>query len=152
MTSYAGRKSRPTGGRDVGCAEGIALDPLADEGAHHSHQLIGRICGVRRDGGPLSPDPGDANSPARLRALGHGPGPRPVHDPGQRAPRRHDAVRFPGDGAAVAWRGHRADRAAGPVGAVRVLAEIDVLGLDLLEVRQLEQDREPPEPGDGRSQ
>jgi len=33
-----------------------------------------------------------------------------------------------------------------------VLAEIDVLGLDLLEVRQLEQDREPPEPGDGRSQ
>ena len=33
-----------------------------------------------------------------------------------------------------------------------VLAEIDALGLDLLEVRQLEPDRESPEPGDGRSQ
>ena len=32
-----------------------------------------------------------------------------------------------------------------------VLAEIDALGLDLLEVRQLEPDRESPEPGDGRS-
>jgi hypothetical protein len=30
-----------------------------------------------------------------------------------------------------------------------VLAEIDALGLDLLEVRQLEPDRESPEPGDG---
>ena len=51
MISCAGRKSRATGGRDVECVEGIALDPLADEGAHHSDQLIGRICGVRRDGG-----------------------------------------------------------------------------------------------------
>ena len=32
-----------------------------------------------------------------------------------------------------------------------VLAEIDALGLDLLEVRQLTPDRESPEPGDGRS-
>jgi hypothetical protein len=32
-----------------------------------------------------------------------------------------------------------------------VLAEIDALGLDLLEVRQLEPDRESPEPGDGCS-
>jgi hypothetical protein len=32
-----------------------------------------------------------------------------------------------------------------------VLAEIDALGLDLLEVRQLEPDRESPQPGDGRS-
>jgi hypothetical protein len=32
-----------------------------------------------------------------------------------------------------------------------VLAEIDALGLDLLEVRQLERDRGSPEPGDGRS-
>jgi len=32
-----------------------------------------------------------------------------------------------------------------------VLAEIDALGLDLLEVRQLTQDRKSPEPGDGRS-
>ena len=32
-----------------------------------------------------------------------------------------------------------------------VLAEIDALGLNLLEVRQLEQVREPLEPGDGRS-
>jgi hypothetical protein len=32
-----------------------------------------------------------------------------------------------------------------------VLAEIDALGLDLLEVRQLEPDREFPEPGDGSS-
>ena len=32
-----------------------------------------------------------------------------------------------------------------------VLAEIDALGLDLLEVRQLEPDRESPGPGDGRS-
>jgi hypothetical protein len=32
-----------------------------------------------------------------------------------------------------------------------VLAEIDALGLDLLEVRQLTVDRESPEPGDGRS-
>ena len=32
-----------------------------------------------------------------------------------------------------------------------VLAEIDALGLDLLEVRQLTQDRKPPEPGDNRS-
>ena len=32
-----------------------------------------------------------------------------------------------------------------------VLAEIDALGLDLLEVRQLEPDRGSPEPGDGRS-
>jgi hypothetical protein len=30
-----------------------------------------------------------------------------------------------------------------------VLAEIDALGLDLLEVRQLEPDRQSPEPGDG---
>jgi len=32
-----------------------------------------------------------------------------------------------------------------------VLAEIDALGLDLLEVRQLAPDRESPEPGDSRS-
>jgi hypothetical protein len=32
-----------------------------------------------------------------------------------------------------------------------VLAEIEAFGLDLLEVRQLEPDRESPEPGDGRS-
>ena len=32
-----------------------------------------------------------------------------------------------------------------------VLAGIDALGLNLLEVRQLEQVREPLEPGDGRS-
>ncbi len=32
-----------------------------------------------------------------------------------------------------------------------VLAEIDALGLDLLEVRQLGPDRESPEPDDGRS-
>jgi hypothetical protein len=32
-----------------------------------------------------------------------------------------------------------------------VLAEIDALGLDLLELRQLEPDREPPEPGNGRT-
>ena len=32
-----------------------------------------------------------------------------------------------------------------------VLAEIDALGLDLLEVRQLEPDLESPEPGDGCS-
>ena len=32
-----------------------------------------------------------------------------------------------------------------------VLAEIDALGLDLLEVRQLEPDRESPESGDSRS-
>jgi hypothetical protein len=32
-----------------------------------------------------------------------------------------------------------------------VLAEIDALGLDLLEVRQLEPDREFLEPGDGSS-
>jgi hypothetical protein len=32
-----------------------------------------------------------------------------------------------------------------------VLAEIDALGLDLLEVRQLEPDRKSPEPRDGRS-
>jgi hypothetical protein len=32
-----------------------------------------------------------------------------------------------------------------------VLAEIDALGLDLLEVRQLEPGRESPGPGDGRS-
>jgi len=32
-----------------------------------------------------------------------------------------------------------------------VLAEIDALGLDLLEVRQLELDRGFPEPGDGSS-
>ena len=32
-----------------------------------------------------------------------------------------------------------------------VLAEIEALGLDLLEVRQLEPDRESPEPGDGCS-
>ena len=31
-----------------------------------------------------------------------------------------------------------------------VLAEIEALGLDLLEVRQHEPDRESPEPGDGR--
>jgi hypothetical protein len=31
-----------------------------------------------------------------------------------------------------------------------VLAEIDALGLDLLEVRQLTPDRESPAPGDGR--
>ena len=32
-----------------------------------------------------------------------------------------------------------------------VLAEIEALGLDLLELRQLTQDRKPPEPGDNRS-
>ena len=32
-----------------------------------------------------------------------------------------------------------------------VLAEIDALGLDLLEVRQLDPDRESPEPGDSCS-
>ena len=32
-----------------------------------------------------------------------------------------------------------------------VLAEIDALGLDLLEVRQLTQDRKSPEPGDSPS-
>jgi hypothetical protein len=32
-----------------------------------------------------------------------------------------------------------------------VLAEIDALGLDLLEVRQLTPDRESPTPGDSRS-
>jgi hypothetical protein len=31
-----------------------------------------------------------------------------------------------------------------------VLAEIDALGLDLLEVRQLTEDRQAPDPGDGR--
>jgi hypothetical protein len=33
-----------------------------------------------------------------------------------------------------------------------VLADIDALGLDLLEVRQLEPDRESSEPGDGRAE
>jgi hypothetical protein len=32
-----------------------------------------------------------------------------------------------------------------------VLAEIEALGLDLLEVRQLTPDRKSPEPGDSRS-
>ena len=32
-----------------------------------------------------------------------------------------------------------------------VLAEIEALGLDLLEVRRLTQDRKSPEPGDSRS-
>jgi hypothetical protein len=32
-----------------------------------------------------------------------------------------------------------------------VLAEIEALGLDLLEVRRLAQDRESPDPGDSRS-
>jgi hypothetical protein len=32
-----------------------------------------------------------------------------------------------------------------------VLAEIDALGLDLLEIRQLTQDRKSPESGDSRS-
>ena len=32
-----------------------------------------------------------------------------------------------------------------------VLAEIEALGLDLLEIRKLTQDRTSPEPGDGRS-
>ena len=32
-----------------------------------------------------------------------------------------------------------------------VLAEVEALGLDLLEVRQLTPDRKSPEPGDGRS-
>jgi hypothetical protein len=32
-----------------------------------------------------------------------------------------------------------------------VLAEVDALSLDLLEVRQIEPDRESSEPGDGRS-
>ena len=32
-----------------------------------------------------------------------------------------------------------------------VLAEIEALGLDLLEIRQLTQDRTSPEPGDSRS-
>jgi hypothetical protein len=33
-----------------------------------------------------------------------------------------------------------------------VLAEIEALGLDLLEVRQLTPERKSPEPGDSRSQ
>ena len=32
-----------------------------------------------------------------------------------------------------------------------VLAEIEALGLDLLEIRKLTADRQSPEPGDGRS-
>ena len=32
-----------------------------------------------------------------------------------------------------------------------VLAEVEALGLDLVEVRQLKRDRGSPEPGDGRS-
>ena len=72
MTSRAGRKSRPTDGRDVECVEGIALDPLADEGAHHSDQLIGRICGVRR-GSKMFPDgpddcPADSDPPRHDQA------------------------------------------------------------------------------------
>src|SRR5712692_12029850 len=62
-------------------------------------------CPGRRTG-RRSPDPGDAGSPARPPPWPHGPGTRPVHDPDQRAPRRHDAGRVPGDGAAVARRGN----------------------------------------------
>ena len=36
-------------------------------------------------------------------------------------------------------------------GLYGVLAEIEALGLDLLEVRQLEPQRKSPEPGDSRS-
>ena len=67
------------------------------------------------------------------------PAPALYHDPDQRAPRRHGAVRVPG-----AWpRSGRAqhtvltgllDRSA----LYGVLAEIEALGLDLLEVRQLD--------------
>ena len=67
----------------------------------------------------VPPDPGDAGSPAGPQAWRHGPRTRPVRDPDQRPPRRHDTVRVSGAGVEVARRAHRAHRAPGPVRAVR---------------------------------
>ena len=74
-----------------------------------------------------------------------------VHDPDQRAPRRHRAGAFP----ALAPQHHGAhtvltgllDRSA----LYGVLAEIEALGLDLLEIRKLTPNRKSPGSGDRRS-
>src|SRR5712691_10716566 len=68
-----------------------------------------------------------------------------------RAPRRHRAVRVPGDGPHH-HDGHTVltgllDRSA----LYGVLAEIEALGLDLLEIRQLPPQYRPPESDDRRS-
>ena len=81
----------------------------------------------------------------------HGPGTRPLHDPDQRAPRRHHAVRVPG----MAPQHHGAHTVLtgllDPSALYGVLAEIEALGLDLLELRKLTPDRESPETGHHRS-
>ena len=102
---------------------------------------------------PVSSDPGDAGSPARRPPWPHGPGSClwytiRIHGhlgammlsafPAM-VPQRH--------GAETVLTG-LLDRSA----LYGVLAEIEALGLDLLEVRQLEPDCGSPEPGDGRSQ
>ncbi len=74
----------------------------------------------------LSPDPGDAGSPAGPQTWRHGPGTRPVRDPDQRPPRRHGIVCVPGAGVAAARRAYRAYRAPGPVDAGVASATVTV--------------------------
>ena len=57
----------------------------------------------------------------------------------------------PGAGVAVARRAYRADRPLDRSALYGVLAEIEALGLELLEVRQLTPERKSPESGDSRS-
>ena len=66
---------------------------------------------------------------------------RPVHDPGQRPSRRHRADGVPRHGRAAGRtnRAHRTDLNAGSSSALYgVLADIEGAGLDLIEVRRLD--------------
>lgn len=83
-----------------------------------------------------------------LPVLNHGvmdPAPRPVRDPDQRPPRRHGPVGV----AALVSRWHGAHTVLSAL--YGVLAEIEALGLHLLEIRQLTPERQYPESGNSRS-
>ena len=82
-------------------------------------------------------DPGDADSPGHAGRSGDGSRLRQVPHPDRRPPRRHVAVRLSGDGVRAAGAATILTGVLDQPGLYGVLAEIEALGLDLLEVRRL---------------